>query len=373
MQTNETFRSAPNLPRLTGIRAIAAIFVVYRHFDLAIPVLIAPLARFRFVALAGPVGVDLFFILSGFILSHNYLSSFLKWPKGAAYRKFLVARFARIYPVHLATLLCLALIILGLVHSGRAFNPASYTVKQFLFNLVLVQAWPGVARISWNYPSWSISAEAFAYVLFPVCAPIVARAKRPLFWSVITLSLFLVPAWLGWISEGYPSNWALVRVSAEFFSGCFLYRAYKAGIKCPVSPGVSGVASLAIGLTCSYLGFHITFAVPAFLLLIWGLAQRPQGFLSGRVAQYAGRVSYSLYMTHGMIQIILARALPPERFAGVALSVRIGILAVYTAIVLATAIAAYHWIEVPAREWILKYPWLNQKSNKPRWPMIHAH
>lgn len=345
-------RHAPDLPRLTGIRSVAALFVVYKHYGPLFTILFPILRRFSFVYRAGPLGVDLFFVLSGFILSHNYLHRFVHSDR-KGYFSFLRARFARIYPVHVASLLILATLVLSASLAGKAVNPESYTAREWFQNLLLLQAWPMIFTRSWNFPSWSISAEAFAYVLFPIFAPLILRTKRPALFCVASLSAFVLPACTRLIPEGYPSNWALLRVLSEFMAGCCLYRVFDRKQKCPLTPSIAGALALIVGFTCSYLGQPISFAVPMFLFVIWSLAERPSGFLAGRTAQYLGRVSYSLYMTHAVIEIVLNRVIPVEHFATSGILFRLGILAVYWLLIASLALCIYHLVEVPARKWLL--------------------
>ncbi|MGB2665793.1 MAG: acyltransferase family protein, partial [Candidatus Acidiferrum sp.] len=85
------------LNRLTGIRAVAAIFVVFFHFGDSFAALFPAFGVLRPIYKSGDMGVDLFFMLSGFVLSLNYLDGFRTISRGS-YRKFLRARLARIYP-----------------------------------------------------------------------------------------------------------------------------------------------------------------------------------------------------------------------------------------------------------------------------------
>jgi len=344
--------SVPDLPRLTGIRAVAAFFVVYKHYGALFTILFPLLRPFAFVYRAGPLGVDLFFVLSGFILSHNYLHRFSSIGR-KRYLPFLRARFARIYPVHLASLLILTALVLSASMAGKAINPGNYTGREWFQNLFLLQAWPVIFTRGWNFPSWSISAEAFAYVLFPLLAPFLLRTRRPAILCAVALGAFVVPACTRVIPEGFPSNWALLRVSSEFFAGCCLYRLFARRQRCPLTPPVAGALALIVGFACSYFGLAISFAVPVFLFMIWSLAERPTGFLAGRTAQYLGRVSYSLYMTHAVVEIALNRVLPVEHFAGASLSIRLSVFSVYWILIGTLAVGMYHFIEVPARKWLL--------------------
>jgi peptidoglycan/LPS O-acetylase OafA/YrhL len=161
------------------VRSLAALWVVVAHFGTPVAparpgVVAAVVGAVRHVALAGFLGVNLFFLLSGFILAYTYLA-----PSGTlrgTRRAFYVARVARIYPPYLAALAVAFLPFLwehyGLRHD--AFIGAS--------SVSLLQGWTLPAGNRWwNGPGWSLSDEAFFYALFPLLAMPLARMRvRPL-------------------------------------------------------------------------------------------------------------------------------------------------------------------------------------------------
>jgi peptidoglycan/LPS O-acetylase OafA/YrhL len=344
------------LNRLTGIRAVAAIFVVFFHFGDSFGVLFPAFAFLWPVYKSGDMGVDLFFMLSGFILSLNYLDRF-QTVSLTYYGKFLGARLARIYPVHLFTLLVLTVFILFARGASVKMHDAHYSLFTWLTNIFLVHMWPGFNRgVTWNFPSWSISAEWFAYLLFPFSAVWVGLTKRPYIWSAVALLAFMVPCFFG--IEHHPTRWALLRVSSEFTAGCFLFQIYRRGWKCPMPPGLSGLLSVTICAVCTRFDWPRAFSLPFLALLIWGLATCTRGCLSGPVAVYLGQVSYALYMTHGLCEIILKRVLPADHFASASIEVRAGIVAIYFCLIAAAAVLTYHYVETPARRW------LNGSENK---------
>jgi peptidoglycan/LPS O-acetylase OafA/YrhL len=346
-------RSVPILNRLTGIRAVAAIFVVALHYGDSISTIFPLFGKIRPIYRAGGMGVDLFFILSGFILSHNYLKQFASVSM-KEYKSFLVARLARVYPVHLTTLLFLTVLVAVAAHAGKPMSGTHYSVQRWVENLLLVQTWPSFGNaVSWNYPAWSVSAEWFAYLLFPLLAAGIVRVQRPAIFCVVSLALYVVPACLGWVPESAPSNWAILRVTSEFLYGSFLYRLYSRGDRCPLSPLYAGALSIVLTLMCSYLSLHPTWAVPAYGILLWSLADRPHGPLDGKVIVYLGQVSYSLYMTHGVVQIVLNKLCPVEHFAHGSLVVRSSLLCVYIFLIAGAAIGTYHCVEAPGRRAML--------------------
>ncbi len=160
----------PESRALTGLRGIAAMLVLMHHFSLHFgdglgwPVLGGLLRR-------GYLGVDLFFVLSGFVISMVYGRWFGAAIAGQAWAArvgaFLMRRVARIWPLHVVV----ALVLIGLA----AADSHGFSVRFSLANLLLVQGWGISGEV--NAPAWSISAELFAYLLFPVLAPAVLRSR----------------------------------------------------------------------------------------------------------------------------------------------------------------------------------------------------
>ncbi|MGY3079930.1 peptidoglycan/LPS O-acetylase OafA/YrhL [Bradyrhizobium sp. LM6.10] len=164
--------------------------------------------------------VDMFFILSGFVISYSYPSD----ARGLkAYSRFMIRRIARIYPLHFLTLLVFVLLIgFGLDRSARS------TPLDFLYNLVLLQAWGVTDHLSFNSPSWSISAEFFCYLVFPLLM-LLARKVHPLVLAAIVAALYLIlahghlPIWQE-RSQMYGANYdyGMLRALPSFLNGILL-------------------------------------------------------------------------------------------------------------------------------------------------------
>ncbi|HEY8189085.1 MAG TPA: acyltransferase, partial [Micavibrio sp.] len=148
---------------LTSLRFYAALAISLSHIlnymDTDIGIHIPFLDFFP-----GYLGVDFFFILSGFILTHVYEESFR--TQSITKTDFYIKRLARIYPLHALTLLMALELstILGHLHHNDMIW-ADNTNRSFLLNLFLMHAWGMSSGASFNVPSWSISAEWFAYLL----------------------------------------------------------------------------------------------------------------------------------------------------------------------------------------------------------------
>lgn len=344
---------------LTGIRALAAFWVVLFHFRVELVALLPGLRPMLPFAAAGRVGVDLFFVLSGFILAYNYADRFRTVRRGA-YGRFLWLRLARIYPVHLVTLGALVAVVAGMRAVGMPANPPGmYTAEAVVSNLLLVNAWPGMS-LTWNYPAWSISAEWFAYLLFPFAALLLARvrsARAALVGAAAALAVMYG------VFVAFPTGWPfpapLVRIGAEFLAGMLLWAALRHGFGrrwgWSLIAAVTFAGIIAVGTALEAAGYNAIWVVPLLALLIVAVA-RGTGWLSrwlgSRHMVFFGQVSYALYMTHALCQLALTRVLPPDAYAGSGLLVRLGVVAAYTAVIMGVAVGVYKLVEIPSREWM---------------------
>ncbi|HEX4351252.1 MAG TPA: acyltransferase, partial [Polyangiales bacterium] len=212
--------TARRIDALTGLRALPAVVVVLFHlqwhvFDVEI---------FHF----GYLTVDLFFILSGFIMTHVHLQDFptLRWP---ALSRYWALRIGRIYPVHVAVLFGLLLVIkLGTAVGRPPTEPEHFSAQAFLINLAMLQAW-WEQTASWNYPSWSVSCEWFAYLFFSLFALAVIRlrTKRSVELALALVIGLFVLAFTTVLSIDVVLDSgvvALARVGFEFIIGMLLYQ-----------------------------------------------------------------------------------------------------------------------------------------------------
>ena len=153
------------------MRAVAASWVFGFHLVGDVDALFgtdSALARANHVVFDhGYLGVELFFLLSGFVLALNYADRFRTTLELPAWRSFLRKRLARVYPNHLVTLAWMALLISTVPAATRATIFATSTRETLLQHLLLVTTWTGSQTLSWNEPAWSISSEWLAYLCFP--------------------------------------------------------------------------------------------------------------------------------------------------------------------------------------------------------------
>lgn len=212
-----------NIPALTSIRGFAAIAVVLMHINSTYAEQgLLFFSLFQYSSL----GVDLFFILSGFILAYVYEEqNFSKLGIKSFFVTFMSARLARIYPLHIVTLLFTLLIVLTLSGFSERYSEHFFTLQSFILNVFLIQNW-GLVDISWNTVSWSISAEFFMYLLFPFMLYFKSFINNTNHIIMLTLLCFVAHHLfifvLDWSSYGGMSLGGMVRVFFEFSLG-FLF------------------------------------------------------------------------------------------------------------------------------------------------------
>ncbi len=340
-----------NLKPLTSLRFAAAMWVVVYHYW---PALTA--AAMPGLVAKGYLGVELFFVLSGFILSHVYLQSF--GDGGFRYGSFLWARLARIYPLHLATLAGLGLLIGGAALLGVKAGDQVLILSSLPAQLTLTQAWGLAPHGGWNHPSWSISAEWFAYLTFPAFAWVAWRLRaRPRL--AVALALCLIAALdLGFERlAGFPLTratiaWGALRIVPCFAYGCAIHLLWRAGKAEDRLVAVIRAAGFLLGVVlAAAAGDSDAVSIALFGGLIFSLAALSRSgsrLMSSRLGVYLGEVSFAVYMVcipwelafTGLVQKMLHLAngpLPwplwPVMLAGVVL----------------VAMLAHHVVERPAR------------------------
>lgn len=307
--------------------------------------------------------VDYFFVLSGFVIAHAYAS---RLESGRDAGRFMVRRFGRIWPLHLLVLA--AFIGLELARLVFHFDSAppftrDRSIEAIFTNLALIQAWHVHPYLTWNGPSWTLSAEWACYLIF---AGLVLIAPKRFRWiglvlAIIGGALVLIYA-RRWMNTTY--DFAVPRAVYGFFLGCLLQ-----GLCTRIPRLKGGPATLleiaAIVAACVFIGYAqgpVTVAVTLiFVALIWVFAGE-EGALS-RVLDHPalvtlGRWSFAIYMVHMFIltvMMIVARKLdlvPVRRidFGSVWLNDLFAI-AMFGFIV-AVAFGAHRLVEQPAQRMI---------------------
>jgi peptidoglycan/LPS O-acetylase OafA/YrhL len=302
----------------------------------------------------GYLGVELFFVLSGFILSHVYLAQ--AGEKRFSYGRFLWARVARVYPLHIATLLAVGLLAGAAVVVGMSVDGNVLSWSSLPANLLMVHAW-GLAPVAgWNHPSWSISAEWFAYLCFPAFAFVFWRLRDKPVVAVLGAAAFLATLyfvfeqWAGFSLTEATIRWGALRIVPCFALGCALYLMYR---KAPLkAPALCAGAFLVLMLGSAWLGLWDAITVLMAGGLILSLASLPNeraGWLVSKPAVYLGEISYSVYLVcvpWKLLAVNLAAKVTDAPDKQLHVFVWLAVLALLPVV----AALSYHLVEHPARK-----------------------
>lgn len=316
---SSTVTRSTEIRALAGARALPPLFLVLYHYHEG-----HGYQHFRwfdvFVA-KGYLWVEFFFALSGFVLVLTYHGRAKEFWHGRAYVDFLKARLARLYPLHLATLLIMLwmMIVLRALASAHGYvsiydlpgyHPFA-DLPSFIANLFLVQAWHLFPALSWNGVSWFVSVLFFLMLIFPVFLWI---SERGIVWAIALIAagfaiLYVLTKTIGHGLD-ITHDFGLARGFADFSIGvglCMLYRSAKQNGVDKVSEfGVTlfQLAVVSVFLYAIYdTGWSHTprdyWVVPPMMALIFALAL-DRGlvarFFQTKVLRRLGEWSFAIYM-----------------------------------------------------------------------------
>jgi peptidoglycan/LPS O-acetylase OafA/YrhL len=298
------------LPGLTSLRGIAAVTVLFFH---------SSYIAYHYAGGASPafwrrgyLAVDLFFFLSGFVLTHVYASRLSGEPSWPVIGKFIWARFCRIYP---ASLFTTAVFVLAFT-VGKLSFPAGASFKEQLIAALLLLQVPWLDGIVINPPSWSISSEWYAYLLFPFVVPVICRLRgRTAALLGVALLIGIAVDHMIFTHEEQNRGWgALLRALPEFTVGAFTYRSYSERLFRTVwEKDATYVGVMAMLIAACLVGVSDGPVVVLLLaLLVASVCNcgRIAGILNARPLRWLGDVSYSVYIFQA-VPFMFAIALAP--------------------------------------------------------------
>lgn len=307
---------APRYHALDGLRGVAALFVVLYHIGW-----INHITPYRFFR-NGYLAVDLFFILSGLVIASNYAE---RIKSSADVMQFLRLRFFRLYPLHVVVLAAFVVLEIVKLIALRGFHvapgiDAPFTGQNSLgalaANVMLIQAWHLFPSYSYNGPSWSISCEVAAYLLFAAWAG--TGALRRL--SFYVAGLILAGICYLWLADIFHEpaaavQWGVPRALAGFFLGVFIWR-YVPSQTIGLTARARSVAQVMllvviVSILGSTHGAAAVWVIPFFAALI-AMLQADDGIIARVLLtnpiQLLGRWSYSIYMIHSLVLVSLGIA-----------------------------------------------------------------
>lgn len=352
-------RDSQYLPALTGLRFALAIWVILDHLTGKGMLLDAwahtlPEAA-QSILRGGYLAVQTFFLLSGFVLAQSYAST--RWNRQSLTR-FAVARFARIYPGYLLSLVLVSWFAFEfLLKPGRSAAQKVLVLGDYAF---VLQGWTGALGVGWNTPAWSLSCEFFFYLCFPLLFLWLRRARLVTIFAALGVS-FIAPILLA--RGGVPDSWKPIHHLADFLAGIAAAGIYNALSRSGPAPKWLGpsfyLPALAAGaafithpqildgtpMTLNTVLRPLNVALLIGLSCGGGVLARA---LSTSGAGYLGKASYSLYILHIPLLWWFSRytffrwgATPPA-WTGF----------LFIAVAIAVSIAAFEFVETRANDWI---------------------
>jgi peptidoglycan/LPS O-acetylase OafA/YrhL len=288
------YRNSTNF--LRGVASLSVLIWHYQHFFNSGPTAFTPDIQPLFNVLQifylnGYFAVQLFWCISGLVLCHAYIGK-----QNVNLRGYAMARFSRLYPLHLTTLIVVAFLQ---ILSKSLFD--SYQIyfendlKHFLLNTFFIQSWGLEKDFSFNAPSWSVSVEIAVYVLFFVFLKTLRRTK-------LIGSLTMLGFWI-FTTNVYPTI---------FFNECLSYFLIGVSIWFATTKSTFN-KSLLCGLVSSTISYlllthgQVNTAAATIIALVFfvSLLDRFPKILNQNVLTRFGELTYSVFLWHIPLQLVI--------------------------------------------------------------------
>jgi peptidoglycan/LPS O-acetylase OafA/YrhL len=360
------------LSNLTPLRGIAALLVAVYHFD-DLMAQFVPTTVSLFIS-KGYLMVDVFFIMSGLIITHVYQESFRHGVGAITLGKFMGARFSRVYPMHFFTLL---IVIASFLSSGEPPNDIMnpWAIPS---NLLLIHSLHVHDMFTWNVSSWSISAEWWCYLIFPFLIRFLDTNKKiavPLLVVFSLMTYWSIAYWLPRSGPLYPLgapvpndlnvtyDYGFLRGLSGFVVGMLLYKLFEMPQVRKVfsTDGIFWVFTLSAIVGMRFAIPDVA-CIPLFAGIVFctacngGMIHRA---FQWRFLQMLGDVSYSIYMLH---VILIFSILEGLRAFGIQLTAvqthgvtfwpgLLGCIGFLTVLIVLSS-WSYRWLEKPCRDFL---------------------
>jgi peptidoglycan/LPS O-acetylase OafA/YrhL len=342
---------------LTGLRGLAAVWVMTGHYIRDTPSDLTV----RYIINHMYIAVDLFMVLSGFVLAMSYDADFRVPVQAGRMWRFILLRIARIYPVYaLSCIVCLLLTATGI----GVWGPPDISPYAVALNLGMVQTWIA-GHGSLNAVGWSISTEWAANILFPLFGLLLMRPSLRVSALGAACALAVLVVYAAYGGRGGPDappvfgalTWysypgAMVRCLTEFMFGMFCWRLRRdaawtvwLGSSAVLLPVVLAMAAMTLSRA-----MDLWFVLATCIAIIGFSHERSPvaSAFASSIPRWLGTISFSLYLWH----IPLLRLEPTledvTAYFGSPDPWLTGNLATM-AIVLCLSEMSYRWIEKPAQ------------------------
>jgi peptidoglycan/LPS O-acetylase OafA/YrhL len=267
----------------------------------------------------GQLAVQFFWLISGLIFQSVYFKEITSGE--ITFKRFAILRLTRLYPLHFATLLLVTLLQFAhFLTSGRYFLDLTNNLADFVMQIFFVANWFPDRNLSYNIPIWSVSIEVLVYIVFYLIT-LAGLTKNKSLYIVILITVVL--RFFGILA---PFHECLL----YFFCGCLLARLLASGVPVVKLAVIYGVAFVVLGmvafvqfdsypdLTTFIDGFEFRlWLVPSASLTVIAFILTFRNVRSGRITtlmKSMGNMTYSIYLIHFPIQIIIFLILRPQSY-----------------------------------------------------------
>ncbi len=303
------------------------------------------------------LAVDLFLIISGFVIAYVYSG---RLHTLAQYGKFLRRRFARLAPLHWLTLFFFVglglLVLTGKFHTD---HPEDYNWRCLAPNFLALHAFGLCPGLSFNFVSWSISAEMGMYLIAPILLALAARSDL----GILALSFlsmgFLIfiapglglPKWHPWYE--WTSDFGVLRALPDFTFGLSLYALRRVVVRLPWPR-----LWLTAGLLALLAGAYFEWPMPICLVIVYmtttaGVAADLRAYPPNWASRLGagGQLTYSVYMLHPVMLTVFLSFVGQKllHLGGTLANIWLALIFMLTFLV---SLASYKLFEVPARKFL---------------------
>ncbi len=301
----------------------------------------------------GYLGSDLFFVIGGFWLAHLMTTQVETGAR--TYASAVWRRMSRLYPLHLVTIALMGALALAALRLGEAPRTDVFDPLGLLGNILLVQSWGALPTVSWNFPSWMVSAEWFGLLVFPGLMWLAMKGWSRTLVAIVAPVILLAAMFesahaRGVLFTDMTAQVGVLRILPDFLFGAGLYRLGLGRAFGPKAGWAMMAAALAWIAVASQLRLQDPLIWPAFGPLVLGAAEVARGgrsILGSRPMTFLGEISFSMLLLYLPVDIVYYHLL--HRLAGTPEGVQVWLAwaGVFPAIGIA-AVLAYYGVERPA-------------------------
>jgi len=340
------------LRNLDLLRLIASYAIVVHHFrSYGLTGHYAPQLHWWWL----PLFVDLFFTISGFVICFVYFDRMESW---ADYGRFMQRRIGRLVPLHWATLFAFSLIGLSLYLGVKVEEPDKYNWQCFLPNLFMVHSLGVCDRLTFNYASWSISAEMLIYLFFPLFCFFLRRGP----WLPLLLGIAGIAA-LAFRAPSSPDPekfWVILTYDFGFERGIpsFLIGMSLYGLRDRLAllprPDLLMYGLLAIFIALGLVGIRPFYLLPlVYVIAASAIAADRQGRIAPLAAKVSvgGQLTYSIYMLHPLVGTLML-ALVGKHLLHLGTAAMSAWCLLGGAVVFGVGYLSFVYFETPMRHWV---------------------